>query len=74
MFTSAAAEHRNMKLVRGRHTREVKTNSQASPTCKHDDRVDALSGARNTIDTRTHTYRISVPQGRIDLPTPGLKN
>ena len=50
------------------HHARSSTNSARFPHGKHDDCVDALSGAHNTIDTRNNTCRISIPKGRIDLP------
>lgn len=75
----AAAENGLIKLVRGRHTQAFLDELTSFPHGKHDDCIDALSGAHNTIDTRTYNARIYIPQGYIDYipqgyidtPTPG---
>ena len=68
---AAAAENGTVKLVRGRHTGAFLDELSSFPHGKHDDCIDALSGAHTHI-TIHQPARLSIPQGRIDLPTPGL--
>jgi predicted phage terminase large subunit-like protein len=65
---AAAAENGLLKLVRTRHTHAFLDELAAFPHGRHDDCVDALSGAYEAIPRHSGMAIISVPQGRIPHP------
>lgn len=67
---NAAADAHNsaIYIVRCRHMHDFLDELTAFPHAKHDDCVDALSGAHHHATTSRRPGRINIPKGR--LPTP----
>jgi predicted phage terminase large subunit-like protein len=64
---ASAAEQGWVKLVAGPHTTEFLDELAQFPAGRHDDCVDALSGAHRALGNRQPVqWSISVPQGSID--------
>ena len=63
---AAAAENGLIRLIRARHTDAFLDELTAFPHGKHDDCVDALSGAHAAINTRSCQGGIYIPTGDID--------
>jgi predicted phage terminase large subunit-like protein len=67
---AAAAENGLYKLARNRHTNDFLDELTSFPHGRHDDCVDALAGAHNTINPSRYTTTFRAPKGRIQLPDP----
>jgi hypothetical protein len=67
---ASAAQQGWIKLVAGPHTNEVVDELAQFPNGRHDDCVDALSGAHRALGRRHPIYcRISVARGSIPTPS-----
>jgi len=63
---AAAAENSLLRLVRGPNTNAFLDELTAFPHSKHDDCVDALSGAHTHLSTRSHRpARVAVIRGNL---------
>jgi predicted phage terminase large subunit-like protein len=63
---AAEADKGLVRLIRARHTDAFLDELTAFPHGKHDDCVDALSGAHAAIDTRASEGGIYIAEGTID--------
>ena len=71
---AAAAENGLVKLVRSRHATPFLDELSAFPHGKHDDCVDALSGAHAAIPRHGGMIVMSVPQGHVGHPLDAAMN
>jgi hypothetical protein len=62
---AAAAENGYLRVVRGQHTAALLDELVSFPHGRHDDCVDALSGAHRRLSRPRDHSRASVPRGRI---------